>query len=176
MAGRSRLGDPWLRFVVIFGGLAVLSEVAYFGLILESGVYGRYLEALASLSAHVLAGVEDGVRHHANVVRGKRFAVQVAAGCDAYRICVLLASAIVAYPVAWRPKLAGLVLGVPFLSALNVARIVGLYVIGAQANTHFQVSHEVYFPVFLMTMTIVTWLVWVRYVAHWERAQRGQIA
>ena len=39
---------PWLRFALVFGALAVSSEVAYYGLVLDSEFFQAYLRALAS--------------------------------------------------------------------------------------------------------------------------------
>jgi hypothetical protein len=41
-------------------------------------------------------------------------------------------------------------------------RIVGLFFIGGYFYAHFQTSHEIYFPVFLIAMTVAAWVLWVR--------------
>jgi hypothetical protein len=39
---------------------------------------------------------------------------------------------------------------------------VGLFFIGGLHIDHFQRSHEIYFPVFLICMTVLAWILWVR--------------
>ena len=53
-----------------------------------------------------------------------------------------------------------------WLHLLNFARIVGLFLIGGYAHAHFQRSHEIYFPIFLIAMTVAAWLFWLRRAAH----------
>ena len=154
--------DPWFRFAALFGVLALISEVVYFAFALESDLFRSYLEVLAQASAWILEHMTTGIRVRGTIIQGDLFSVQIAPGCDAYRICALLGSAILAFPARWKTKAVGLFFGLLWLNALNFVRIVGLYFIGALANDWFQDSHVIYFPVFLIAMTILAWMLWVR--------------
>lgn len=154
--------DPWLRFALAFGALAVLTEVVYYGLFLEGELFRSYLALLARISGWILSHMTGGIVVDGAVISGDLFSVEIAQGCDAYRICALLSSAIVAFPANWSTKAWGLVLGLAWLNSLNFVRIVGLYFIGGLYREHFQESHEVYFPVFLVCMTVLAWILWVR--------------
>jgi len=166
-ADRSDRGpDPWRRFVLVFAVLAVVSEIFYYGIALESEWFQRYLELLAGASGFIIGFLTDGVSVRGASIQGADFSVEIARGCDAYRICSLLSAAIVAFPSRWPLKIWGLALGLLWLNALNFVRIVGLFFIGGALPEHFQASHEVYFPIFLICMTIVAWILWVRRVAH----------
>lgn len=154
--------DPWLRFALLFGVLAVLSEVVYYGMALESAFFDAYLALLARSSGWILSHFTEDVRVTGAVISGKLFTVEIGQGCDAYRISALLSAAIVAFPARWSTKAWGLVLGMLWLHGLNYVRIVGLYFIGGYYRDHFQESHEVYFPVFLVCMTVLAWILWVR--------------
>ena len=58
MSGRER--DPWLRFALGFGSLALLSELIYYGFALESEAMRVYLETLARISGWILSRFTDG--------------------------------------------------------------------------------------------------------------------
>ena len=166
MLERRERRDPWIRFVVIFAALAVLSELVYYGVALESALFRDYLSALARVSAWILAPFVEGVRVEGTSITSRVFSVEIARGCDAYRICALLSAAIVAFPAPVRRKVSGIAWGLVWLNALNFVRIIGLFLIGGYAQPHFQRWHELYFPAFLIAMTIGAWLVWVRRATH----------
>jgi len=151
---------------VIFAALAVLSELVYYGVALESALFRDYLSALARVSAWILAPFVEGVRVEGTSITSRVFSVEIARGCDAYRMCALLSAAIVAFPApVWR-KVSGIAWGLVWLNSLNFVRIIGLFLIGGYAQSHFQRWHELYFPVFLIAMTVCAWLVWVRRATH----------
>lgn len=154
--------DPWLRFTLTFAALAVTSELVYYGVALESPAFHAYLAGVARISAFLLSFFTDQVSVHGTYVSSRLFSVEIAQGCDAYRICSLLTAAIIAFPARLRLKVWGLVLGLLWLNLLNFVRIVSLFFIGGYFYAYFQRSHEVYFPIFLICMTLAAWIVWVR--------------
>jgi len=167
--------DPWLRFAFTFGVLAVLSEVVYYGVALDSDAFQGYLELLAQISGAILARLTDGIRVRGTLITGSLFSVEIARGCDAYRICALLGAAMLSFPASWRERAIGLVLGLLWLNALNFVRICGLYFIGGLYYEEFQRAHVIYFPVFLIAMTVAVWIAWVRWVTR-DAEERGSAA
>jgi exosortase/archaeosortase family protein len=154
--------DPWLRFAVTFAVLAVASELVYYGVALESPIFKSYLSALARANGFLLGLVVDEVSVHGTRITSSFFSVEIARGCDAYRICALLSSAIIAFPAPVRTKAWGLFLGLLWLNMLNFVRIISLFFIGGNFYAHFKATHEIYFPVFLIAMTVAAWIVFVR--------------
>ncbi len=61
----------------------------------------------------------------------------------------------IAFPAPVPLKAWGLVLGLIWLNLWNQVRIVGLFFIGGLYIEHFQRSHEIYFPVLLIAMTVL---------------------
>jgi exosortase H (IPTLxxWG-CTERM-specific) len=155
--------EPWLRFALTFGALAIASELLYYAVALESAGFKVYLAILARISGAILAffgseAVVTGTRITSNL-----FAVEVAQGCDAIQVCSLLAAAVIAFPVELKRKLRGVALGILLLQILNLMRIITLYLIGAHWVSVFRTAHEVVWPGILIAVTIVTWIVWVRW-------------
>jgi exosortase H (IPTLxxWG-CTERM-specific) len=159
--------EPWIRFALIFGVLAVASEVFYYAVALESEGFQSYLGVLAEISGAFLSLFGGGVTVHETRISDEFFAVEVAQGCDAIQVCSLLAAAVIAFPVELRSKIRGLVLGIAILQILNLARIITLFWIGVYFSRVFKTAHEVVWPGILITMTIAIWILWVR----WETRQ-----
>jgi exosortase H (IPTLxxWG-CTERM-specific) len=154
--------DPWRRFALVFAALAVTSELIYYGVALESDLFATYLALLARISGFLLGFVADEVAVRGTLIKSSLFSVEIARGCDAYRICTLLSAAIIAFPASLRVKLWGLMLGLLWLNFLNFVRILGLFFIGGWFPEHFRPSHEIYFPIFLICMTMAAWILWLR--------------
>ena len=154
--------DPWRRFALTFGALAIASELVYYGVALESALFQSYLATLARISGAILGLFADDVSVRGTYISSSLFSVEIARGCDAYRICSLLSAAMIAFPAPWSLKAWGLVLGLLWLNFLNFVRIIGLFFIGAYLPEHFKASHEIYFPLFLICMTVAAWIIWVR--------------
>jgi exosortase H (IPTLxxWG-CTERM-specific) len=168
--------DPWVRFAWVFAALAVLSELVYYGVALESPLFREYLAALARTSGWILSHFVEGVRVDGTAITSGVFSVEIARGCDAWRMCALLTAAIVAFPASIGRKLWGIALGLVWLNGLNFVRIIGLFFIGGYAHAHFQRSHEIYFPIFLIAMTVAAWIFWLRRAAHDDRFGHGATA
>jgi hypothetical protein len=70
----------------------------------------------------------------------------------------------VLFAVAFCPTSAVWFFGLLALNLLNFVRIVGLYFIGGLYYDEFHRAHVIYFPIFLIAMTVGVWIVWVRWV------------
>lgn len=154
--------DPWVRFSVRFAVLVLISEVLYYGVLLESQPMDVYLEFLARVSAGILQFLGLDVEVNGNAVGGGGFAVQISAECDAVQLCAILLSAIVSFNAPLGSKLVGMALGLLWLQAVNLLRIVTLYLVGVNWSSVFQTAHETVWPVLLIAITLVTWMYWAR--------------
>jgi exosortase H (IPTLxxWG-CTERM-specific) len=167
--GEAQGREPWLRFALIFGVLAVASEVVYYVVALESDGFRAYLGALAEISGSFLSLFNTKVAVQGTRISDPSFAVEVAEGCDAIQVCSLLAAAVIAFPVGFRCKLRGLVVGILWLQFLNFLRIVTLFWVGKYFGSVFKTAHEVVWPAILIVLTIATWILWVRWETRAER-------
>jgi exosortase family protein XrtM len=71
-----------------------------------------------------------------------RTSVTIGQGCDGFDGQLLLVSAIAAFPLAWRRKSLGMLLGVLLLYGCNLLRIAGLYYVRRYLPQAFQFVHE----------------------------------
>jgi len=158
---REQAGDPWRRFAIIFGTLAVGSELFYYGLVLESSSLQVYLGVLASLSGAILSWIGHDVAVDGVRISSAQFAVEIADGCDAIQLCTLLTAAVIAFPVPLARRLRAVFFGLLWLQSLNLARIVSLFLIGTHSAGVFTSFHKVIWPTTLIIITVTTWIVWV---------------
>lgn len=95
-----------------------------------------------------------------NTVTG--FGVSIEPGCNGIEACIVLFSAVIAFPSTWRHKLVGLVAGFVAVQALNVVRVISLFYLGQWNTDVFNFAHEYLWQALIMLDVLVVWLLWVR--------------
>src|SRR5262245_35432278 len=119
---RELLQSPARRFVIRFALLAgVLLAAYYFPYPNDSSVklfFDDYLHGYAALAGGVLRWLEPTL-----VVRGQeiigRYSLRIIKTCDAMDTQILLGSAFLAWPMAWRLRAIAAVGGIVAMSLLN---------------------------------------------------------
>jgi exosortase H (IPTLxxWG-CTERM-specific) len=157
------LSDPWFRFALVFGVLALSCEILYYAVLVDTEPLVDYLRALAFIAVEILKTFRIEAEVHYTLVTSGGFAVQIAHGCDAIQICALYSCAVVAFPAPWRAKLWGLLVGILWLQLLNQVRIASLVLIGRFYETIFETAHYTLWPSVLIVITVVSWIAWVRW-------------
>ena len=150
-----------LRFVLLFGALALASEV-FLALGLQSGLFSDYLAAHAFLASRLLSlgGYESSC--HQAILHVEGMAVRIGRGCDGLQISTLFISAVVAFPHAVRSKVFAIALGIPLLLALNMVRILSLALVLLYRPTFFEPLHVSLWPTLLILIASGLWFVWAR--------------
>lgn len=150
-----------VRFVAVF--FACL--LAFSGVAATTGIQNRlgFIERGIASGAARLARL---VGSNAEVVQGNLIvtrdtSLQVNHECTGLFVFVVLLSFMVAYPASWRQKIAGMIIGVAVLSAVNVARIATLVRLVEFYPNLFDYFHEyVWQGLFLMLTTLYA-MAWV---------------
>ena len=78
---------------------------------------------------------------------------------------LLFIGAVIAYPASLRAKGLGVLIGVVFLGALNLARIMSLYWIGSTYPQYLDVVHLLVWQVLIIIIAIIMWPLWVERMA-----------
>ena len=156
-----------LRFFLIFLVIqGVLFGVELLGPV-QSVVIMPWTGLLATFSANLVQFFDANVTAYANVIQSTRngFGVAIQPGCNGVEACIILIAAILAFPAPWRPKLAGLAIGILAVQAVNVLRIVSLFYLGQWNMQWFEFAHLYLWQALIMLDVLVVWLLWVRYLA-----------
>jgi exosortase/archaeosortase family protein len=151
-----------LQYAGKFAGLVLL-----FCLLALTPVYQSLLEEEVAWSAKLAHGMlsADSVVSGATLLRGKEAILEVKTKCSGLHFCWLLCAGILAFPAPWGLRIAGALLGSLLLLALNLLRVITLFLVGCYYPGWFPAVHEQVWPVvsLLVTMLLMgAWLVWVK--------------
>lgn len=155
-----------LRFVVSFVAALVVLAVVYPWL---STRYNNQMLAFMSGTAWVVGKVLRffglDVQIAGRYLTGGTFGVEVIEECTgAYEVLIFWA-AVAAYPAHWRAKAIGIIGGVIVLPAINVVRMVVLFIVGEFRPAWFDLMHTYFWQATLILMITTVWIVWIRLVA-----------
>jgi exosortase/archaeosortase family protein len=127
----------------------------------------RPLCVCLSANAHVCNWVLVmlGQKSHVtgSTIYGSSVSLTVKRGCDALDSIWLLCAGMLAYPVSWRSKTMGILLGVAALAFINVVRILSLYAVMLKAPAFFETVHIEIWPIAFVILASFLWIVWIRW-------------
>ncbi len=153
---------PWasvgIFLVVAFAlhaGLALPATTRWF--------LGDYTSLVTRLSRGLLSLFLPAVGGQAEVIDDGVFAVRVLNVCNGTDLWVLFTAAVVAFPAPLRSKLAGLAVGLPLLSIINLSRIVGLFLTGRYLPGMFDLSHLFFWQAVLIVATVGVFIVYLKW-------------
>jgi len=160
-------------FLVLFLGLLG----AGFALLSYNPVNDHLVEPFTAMVARVSGGMlrllGQPVAMEGTVIRGPSFAVNIRNGCNGLETLIIFASAVLAFPAPWRSRLIGLVLGSLAIQAINLVRVVALYLTGAYAPSWFDNSHTVVWQTIVILCGVLLWVFWAtRFVPRPAPAER----
>lgn len=163
---------PVFRFVVIFCVLMGLFYGVFYMPLAGDSVATRffvsYLRQYAAVSGAILRVLGQDVTVTGQSISSERFSVKIVRGCDAMDATALFVCAVIAVPVRWWRKLAGVAVGVLVLAVINLARIVSLFYVGVYFPDVFETMHMGVWQVLVVVSAVLIWTVW----AWW--AMRGR--
>ena len=152
---------PGFRFLAGFG----LLLAGYYWVILlpwgDRALYA-YLRVNAWLSNSILQLVGEHTTVTDVTIRATGFALAVRRGCDALEPAWFFCAAILAFPAPWRRKTVALLVGASGILALNLVRIVSLFLIGRRFPAFFVTAHLELWPAGFILLAVSLWLLWIR--------------
>lgn len=154
---------PLLNFVLKFCALVAL---LYLILLIPffQGMVAGLTVAEARLSGAILNLL--GQHNHVDDVilwSGTRSVIKVVPSCSGVDFLCFFCAAITVFPVPVSRRFAGMLIGVPILLALNLVRIMSLFVLGLRYPRVFDFAHEVLWAVILIITTIVLYINWMKW-------------
>ncbi len=89
------------------------------------------------------------------------FSVSIIEECIGVYEMLIFAAGVLAFPASARSRALGLLMGLPLLYAINVARILMLVVVGHFAPEYFDFMHLYFWQATLILMITGVWLLWL---------------
>jgi exosortase/archaeosortase family protein len=153
---------PMLRFALFYLLQLAVFNVLFFLVIVHSSFFNAYMNLNARVSGWFLSLIgQEGVRVDGSLMVSEVGGLNIVQGCDGLQPLAIFLAGIVAFPVPWRRKVSGLVIGALFLLVLNIARIISLYFALAFKPEIFETLHlAIWQPVYIL-LALVCWFIWV---------------
>lgn len=160
-----------LKFLGLFAVLMAAFYLVFYrppsatGARFTDSIIDGYLAAYASVAGFLLrlVGYEAVVAGNVMTDAASGFAVQVVRGCDAMEATALFVFGVLAFPAPWRKRWLGAAVGAALLAALNLFRILTLFVVGLYSRRLFDLMHVDIWQAVFIILTIALWLVWLRW-------------
>jgi exosortase family protein XrtM len=157
-----------VRYVAKVAAIMAVLYGAYYYTYPDDSLPARAIHALlvwqAKLCGFLIWPFDHSV-HVAETTIDGRFAIQVVKDCSSLDVQALVTAAVLAFPAAWRQKLAGVLFGLSAVMAANLVRIAGLYFIGAYLPKRFDSIHEELMPLMLVFVACAAFAGWARWVS-----------
>ena len=118
----------------------------------------------AHIGSAILNLFGEGAEAIGVAIRSPHFGLTIKEGCDAITPMILYSMAILAFPISFKLKWPGFILGILILFVLNIIRIISLYYIGKHFSYEtFDFMHVDVWQVLFLIVTIFIWLLWMRW-------------
>lgn len=165
-AFRLRQDHPAVVFVGLF-----LAWVLLFALLLQTEwvvlrFVNPFTEGVARVAGLLLDGLGERTRVEGTHLSSPRFAVNIYHGCNGVLATSIFAAAVLAFPATWRERGLGLLLGIPVIQVVNMARIISLYYIGIHWPRLFAAAHGYVWQSIVILLSMVLWIVWAERIVH----------
>jgi exosortase H (IPTLxxWG-CTERM-specific) len=119
-----------------------------------------FTAGIARVSGATLGLMGQNVRMEGTVIRSPRFAVNIRNGCNGIEAMLIFLAAVLAFPASWKSRLTGLALGILAIQAVNLVRVVALFLTGVYFPKIFDTSHTVIWQTVVILFGVLLWIFW----------------
>lgn len=154
--------------VVLGGGFTLLSLNSVNDKVIEP-----FTAQVARVSGHTLNLIGQDITMSGTILRNERFAVNIRNGCNGVETMIIFLAAVLAFPSSWKSRIIGLALGVVAIQAVNLVRVVALFLTGAYFPKLFDSSHTVIWQSVVILFGVLLWIFWANRYAVLEADGKG---
>jgi exosortase H (IPTLxxWG-CTERM-specific) len=145
-----------VSFVVLLGGSFTLLSLNSIDRIFVV----PFTALVARVSGVLLDLIGQDVTMYGTQIASPRFAVDIKNGCNGLETVAVFGSAVLAFPAPWRQRLTGFVLGVIAIQAINLVRVIALFLTGAYFPRLFDSAHTVIWQTIVVGFGVLLFLIW----------------
>jgi exosortase H (IPTLxxWG-CTERM-specific) len=154
-------------FVVLLGGSFALISLNW----VNDHAVEPFTAGVARLSGATLNLLGQQVAMRGTVIQGRSFAVNIRNGCNGIEALLIFLSAVLAFPASWKSRLLGLTLGTAAIQAVNLLRVIALFLTGVYFPKLFDASHTVIWQSLVILVGVLLWVFWaIRFASPREPA------
>lgn len=149
-----------LTFITLFavllgGGFTLISLQPVNDALIEPFTAG-----VAKASGLALKAIGQDIEMKGTIIRSQRFAVNIRNGCNGVETMIIFIAAVLAFPAPWPARGIGVILGCLAIQAINLVRVVALFLTGAYFPRFFDNSHTVIWQTIVILFGVLLWIFW----------------
>ena len=151
------------KFFLAFVGCIMLFYFFYYSIFFQDHLRDPIILAQTNISAVLLSLFGYTVTVQSGALTGMNILVKVSGGCDGLEATALLIAALTLFPIPFKYKWPGLIIGAITLTILNIIRIVGLFLIALYWPEKFEFMHiqgGLYIFSFVSILLVIIWSDW----------------
>jgi len=159
---------PVLLFIGLFVFLMILFYILWISSFGSTHLFEPAIVFYATASGKILAWLGYNTSVTGTVIYSSMFNLNIKRGCDAIEATAMFASAILAFPVPFRRKILGLIIGIVTLMLVNFIRIITLFITGLKHPALFNFMHDQIWQIIYIAIAVLLLLLWLQSLRHRE--------
>ena len=154
---------PIWAYAVAFALLMLIFNLIMLTDFFQNNIFEPLLKFNAWAGSLLLNIMGQGTTAGGDTIYSKEFSMSIRRGCDALEPTALFISALLIFPVGWRKKLPGILVGGAFLLVMNFVRIVSLFFFGVYWEEAFDIMHSQVWQVIFILLALISLGVWIQW-------------
>jgi len=143
-------------FVLLLGGGFTLISLQP----VNDHVIEPFTAGIAKVSGVTLNLLGQKITMKGTQIRNDKFGVNIRNGCNGVETMIIFLAAVFAFPAPWKARFVGLALGIVAIQAVNLVRVVALFLTGAYFPSFFDSSHTVIWQTIVILFGVLLWIFW----------------
>ena len=145
-----------LLFLLLLGGSFTVISLTW----VNDHLVEPFTSGVAGASAVALNVIGQDITREETMLSNSRFRVNIRNGCNGVETMLIFLSAVLAFPASWRSRLSGVGLGLLAIQAINLVRVVALFLTGVYLPKLFDASHTVIWQTIVILFGFLLWIFW----------------
>ena len=163
LLGKWQSQSPAIKFLVSFVACIILFYLLFYSAPYEQRIGDPFIKFQGWISAGILDLFGLNASSNGATLSGNGYSVNIQKNCDGSEVTALFLCSILVFPIGFKYKLPGLLIGGFTLIFLNILRIVLLFMSGKNFPEWFDFLHEQGGPVIFIAVSILLWIAWANW-------------
>lgn len=151
-----------VAFLLKFVALLILFEVPLLLPPVDQYVVRPLSAGIAAASGGFLDVLHQHVSVHGTIIASPCFSVNIQNGCNGLETVLFLIAAVLAFPASAGQKAIAALIGILLIQAINLIRVVTLYIVGCHKPEWFASFHLAIWQTLVFATAVVFFAAWSR--------------
>ena len=159
---------PVLLVFGLFAFLMILFYIAWISSFGSTHLFEPIISFYAAASGKILAWLGYNTSVAGTLIYSSTFNLNIKRGCDAIEATALFVSAVLSFPVPFRRKILGLIIGIVTFVLVNFIRIITLFITGVKHPALFSFMHDQIWQIIYIAIAVLLLILWLQSLRHRE--------